>query len=560
MGDFGYSDPKSISDIFKYSSGSVLFIDSNGVIAQDNAGLSFDPATGLLTVGGNMAFKSGTNFKGTFDHANTADRVYTLPNYDGQLATLAGIEALINKTIDADLNTITNIENADIKAGAGIVYSKLNLVGSIVNADIATNASISYSKLNLVGSIVNSDIASGASIAYSKLALTGSIVNSDIAAGAAIAYSKLNLANSIVDGDVVSITTRSKLPSQIAYEDEANTFSQDQTINADIITTGKIRPNATGIYLEKWAVNDATFLVRNQTSDTRGGIALMPNGSPGANINRSTIFLYSTDNELDNTNHERLTVAAHTNNLGIPFYYIGVERAGTGSLRPLSIQMDNADVLVFNTDFTIDFTSREISNFKLGNNMDANFNSIINIGAIQFSNPAEIFNTLTNTSAAGATSLFIANWQYLAKDSADNTDTFVKLLATASDRTSGAEDASYSIHVMRSGSLVTPLEIIGGGNTITIKDGFVLRTFDTTNTMFVDLKHDGTQAMINVSTGDFYIQLNGVTNLLLTNTIADGETALLVRRNVGGSLTLQRVSMGAADSGGSGYRVLRVLN
>lgn len=41
---------------------------------------------------------------------------------------------------------------------------------------------------------------------------------------------------------------------------------------------------------------------------------------------------------------------------------------------------------------------------------------------------------------------------------------------------------------------------------------------------------------------------------------ADGATALLVRRNVGGTLTLQTVSMGATDSGGVGFKVLRVPN
>jgi hypothetical protein len=42
--------------------------------------------------------------------------------------------------------------------------------------------------------------------------------------------------------------------------------------------------------------------------------------------------------------------------------------------------------------------------------------------------------------------------------------------------------------------------------------------------------------------------------------IADTETALLVRRNVGGTLSLQRVSMGIVDSGGSGFKLLRVPN
>jgi len=41
---------------------------------------------------------------------------------------------------------------------------------------------------------------------------------------------------------------------------------------------------------------------------------------------------------------------------------------------------------------------------------------------------------------------------------------------------------------------------------------------------------------------------------------ASGETALLIRRNVGGVFSLERVSMGAADSGGAGFKLLRVPN
>jgi hypothetical protein len=41
---------------------------------------------------------------------------------------------------------------------------------------------------------------------------------------------------------------------------------------------------------------------------------------------------------------------------------------------------------------------------------------------------------------------------------------------------------------------------------------------------------------------------------------ADGETALLLRRNVGGAFTAVRVSMGVTDSGGTGFKVLRVPN
>jgi len=40
----------------------------------------------------------------------------------------------------------------------------------------------------------------------------------------------------------------------------------------------------------------------------------------------------------------------------------------------------------------------------------------------------------------------------------------------------------------------------------------------------------------------------------------NGETALLVRRNVNGVLSTQRVSVGPANSGGNGFRALRVPN
>ena len=63
------------------------------------------------------------------------------------VTTEAHAATLTNKTIDADSNTITNIENADIKAGAAIDYAKLDLTNDIVNADINSAAAIARTKL-----------------------------------------------------------------------------------------------------------------------------------------------------------------------------------------------------------------------------------------------------------------------------------------------------------------------------------------------------------------------------------------------------------------------------
>lgn len=61
---------------------------------------------------------------------------------------------LTNKTFDADGtgNSITNIENADIKACAAIAQSKLSL--DITNSEINSSAAIAYSKLDLACSVV----------------------------------------------------------------------------------------------------------------------------------------------------------------------------------------------------------------------------------------------------------------------------------------------------------------------------------------------------------------------------------------------------------------------
>lgn len=61
---------------------------------------------------------------------------------DNQVLNASDLNAEFNNLLNG-----LNLVNADVSAGAAIVYSKLNLTGSIVNADIGASAAIASSKL-----------------------------------------------------------------------------------------------------------------------------------------------------------------------------------------------------------------------------------------------------------------------------------------------------------------------------------------------------------------------------------------------------------------------------
>lgn len=84
-----------------------LFLASGGVLNWNNGDAVVTHSAGVLNV-------------------TTGDlRVTTAGANSASVVTVGGAQALTNKTIDADSNTITNIENADIKAGAAIAVDKL---------------------------------------------------------------------------------------------------------------------------------------------------------------------------------------------------------------------------------------------------------------------------------------------------------------------------------------------------------------------------------------------------------------------------------------------------
>lgn len=137
----------------------------------------------------------------------------------------------------------------------------------------------------------------------------------------------------------------------------------------------------------------------------------------------------------------------------------------------------------------------------------------------------------------------------------------------------GAASAQYRLYFGDPGGSPTLRFIFKSDGTLDLQNGdlagvnnVTFKTADNTNS--IDLQTGSisnctniTGTLVNLQTSgtqfDHYV--NGTVHAELAAP-GDGETALLLRRNVGGDYTLQRVSMGAADSGGTGYKVLRVPN
>ncbi len=160
---------------------------------------------------------------GTLSFTSDGTHFLSVPTLTGTAATLAGIEALTNKTLNST-DTLTGAKMASFTPDGTHTLTLPTVTGTLMQNPLTTSGDIIYavgavptrlpagSSFTLLhgngGSaptwtgLDNADVNSNAAIVYSKLSLTGGIVNADINGAAAIAGSKLAAANTSTTGTV----------------------------------------------------------------------------------------------------------------------------------------------------------------------------------------------------------------------------------------------------------------------------------------------------------------------------------------------------------------------
>jgi hypothetical protein len=262
-----------------------------------------------------------------------------------QIVTNSQVQTLTNKTIDADQNTITNIENADIKAAAAIDATKI-ANGSVSNTEfqyldgatsniqtqITTNASnISNhtgastdvhgvgvgnsvvgtgtsqsltnktinADLNIISNIDNADIKAGAAIDASKIA-DGSVSNTEFQYLDGVTSSiqtqlsarelLTNKATSLASPDNTKYPTTQAVSTELALKQNSITgaastiTSSDLTVSRAVISnsSGKIAVSTT-TSTELGYVSGVTSAIQTQLNGKEDTITTLPISKGGTN-------------------------------------------------------------------------------------------------------------------------------------------------------------------------------------------------------------------------------------------------------------------------------------
>ncbi len=221
--------------------------------------------------------------------ATATTRILTIPDADITIVGTNTNQILTNKTLDSDLNTITNISNSDIRSAAAIDATKIS-DGTVSNAefqqlngitssvagvsDIQTliNKTIDASQ-NTISNIDNSTIKSAASIDAAKIA-DGTISNTEFQqlngiASAVVGVSDTQtLTNKILDSDLNTISNIDDTAIKVGAGIDASKIADGSVSNANFQQLNGITSTVAGIsdtqtLTNKTLVDNTTYFQDN---------------------------------------------------------------------------------------------------------------------------------------------------------------------------------------------------------------------------------------------------------------------------------------------------------
>lgn len=306
--------------------------------------------------------------------------VLTLPTSTDTMVGRATTDTLTNKTIDADANVISNIENADIKAGAAIARTKVangtadHVVINDGSGTLSSEATLSKSRGGAGADM--SSVTFPASGTIVTTTATQQLTNKDIDGGTASDSLRITLPKNTTtnlsaltrkQGTVAYDTTRNKVVydngttltavgsgSGSSSDVGTNTNFEDGTTGwtasggATTTTTNTAANVGSGIYSYDWNSNSASQTLTNTAVTVTSGDGLSgQNGAASCRFKAASgtathkIQAYDGTNILGSATITSSTSGFVRTSVNFPF-----PASGSVSLRVISVVADEPEIFI----------------------------------------------------------------------------------------------------------------------------------------------------------------------------------------------------------------------